>query len=184
MIQALSQAQQYARSFLPLPIPIEPPARAEAHALFKQRMQARFEEWRERLRAWMSEGERVRENLRLSFGSDAEVSVDEMAQLTALIEALSLDLTAEQERYEEAERRWDWLAEQSRSASTETRQLLTELREEALGLLAEAYNARVDFYYFLIAVRAEHDPEAKEPVGPPLERPEDVTAYFARFVQD
>jgi hypothetical protein len=53
---------------------------------------------------------------------------------------------------------------------------LRELQTRLLKAEASFINALVDYYYFLLALRAEHDPDARG--GPSFDNPDDLAAYL------
>jgi hypothetical protein len=54
--------------------------------------------------------------------------------------------------------------------------LLRELQTRLLKAEADYINALADTYYFLLALRAEHDPDARG--GPIFDNPDDLAAYL------
>ena len=61
---------------------------------------------------------------------------------------------------------------QQRNAAGCLRQLQTRLLKAEAGFI----NALVDYYYFLLALRVEHDPDARG--GPSFDNAEDLAAYL------
>ena len=61
--------------------------------------------------------------------------------------------------------------------STETQAAsLRELQTRLLKVETDFINALVDYYYFLLALRAEHDPDARG--GPSFDNPDGLAAYL------
>lgn len=161
------------REFLPPDIP-EP---------FRAGMEAKLQAAEAFLESWTSAGAEIRAALSDALRSRAAES-DELEQLTDLIGAVGATLAADRRRHALETKVWNRLGEAPRRVQDEMPDTVRELGERALALSERRYNGLVDFYYFLLALRADWDPGTRDAETPVLDTPEAVADYFARLAAE
>lgn len=97
-------------------------------------------------------------------------------ELGALIERVSERLSHSKDVVSEAERQWRWALDPVKGMPAQEARFLRKQVRRALNQLADMYDNNVDFYYSLLALAAEYDPETRS--GPTFDNAEDLVAYL------
>ena len=129
-----------------------------------------FARWRDNLRL---SAERFRE----AFQKAEEPASDMLALLDTVIAAVSAKIDAEAAGAGSVEARWRSEAAPARASGATREAWITELAGRMDDLERAWRDERIRFYYALLALRAEHDPEARG--GPDFETSEELEAFLA-----
>jgi hypothetical protein len=110
------------------------------------------------------------------LSSSPELLADVLLHIDGLVEGVSQTIDDQKARLEVD--RIETALKIAKVASTDRNAagLLRELQTRLLKAEADFINALVDTYYFLLALRAEHDPDAGQ--GPRFDNPNDLAAYL------
>jgi hypothetical protein len=131
---------------------------------------------RERAANFVSSRTKLAVNIKNILSSSPELLADVLAHIDGLVEAVSKTIDDQKARLEagriETDRKIAKAAEIDGNAAGSSRKLQTRL----LKAEADFINALVDYYYFLLALRAEHDPDSRG--GPSFDNPDDLAAYL------
>jgi hypothetical protein len=96
--------------------------------------------------------------------------------IDGLVEGVSKTIDDQKARLEAGRIETDRKIAQAASVDGNAGGSLRKLRTRLLKAEADFINALVDYYYFLLALRAEHDPDARG--GPSFDNPENLAAYL------
>ncbi|MEA2941507.1 MAG: hypothetical protein QOD09_2036 [Bradyrhizobium sp.] len=127
---------------------------------------------RERVAHFVSSRTKLAIDIRNILSSSPELLGDVLNHIDVLVEAVSKIIDDQKVRLEagriEADRKIANAAStEGGAAGIQTRLLKAE---------TNFINALVDYYYFLLALRAEHDPDARG--GPRFDNPDELAAYL------
>jgi hypothetical protein len=110
------------------------------------------------------------------LSSSPELLADVLIHIDGLVEVASKIIDEQRARLEagriETDRKIAMAASADRNAAGSLRKVQTRL----LKAEADYINALVDYYYFLLALRADHDPDSRG--GPSFDNPDDLAAYL------
>lgn len=110
------------------------------------------------------------------LSSSPELLADVLAHIDGLVEAVSQTIDDQKARLEAGRIETDRKIANAASADGDATGLLRKLQMRLLKAETDFINALVEYYYFLLALRAEHDPDARG--GPSFDNPEDLAAYL------
>jgi hypothetical protein len=115
------------------------------------------------------------------LSSSPELLADVLLHIDGLVEVVSRVIDDQKARLEAGRIETDRKIANATSADGNAAGLLRELQTRVLKAEADFINALVDTYYFLLALRAEHDPDARG--GPSFDNPDDLAAYLREQLQ-
>ncbi|HXO71962.1 MAG TPA: hypothetical protein VN838_23625, partial [Bradyrhizobium sp.] len=99
-----------------------------------------------------------------------------LAHIDGLVEVVSRTIDDQKGRLEAGRIETDRKISKAASTDRNAAGSLRELQARLLKAEADYINALVDYYYFLLALRAEHDPDARG--GPSFDNPDELAAYL------
>jgi hypothetical protein len=105
-----------------------------------------------------------------------ELLADVLTHIDGLVEVVSKIIDDQKARLEAGHIETDRKIAKAASTDANTAEFLRELQTRLLKAEASFINALVEYYYFLLALRAEHDPDARG--GPSFDNPDDLAAYL------
>jgi hypothetical protein len=131
---------------------------------------------RERVAHAVASRTRLAADIKNILSSSPESLAGVLLHIDRLLEVVSKIIDDQKARLEagriETDRKIANAASADRNAATLLRKLQTRLLKAETNFI----NALVDYYYFLLALRAEHDPDARG--GPRFDNPDDLAAYL------
>jgi hypothetical protein len=128
-----------------------------------------FEHWRAGLRMHV-------QKLWAAFEAHREDLSAHRAFLETLIAAVDLKLASERAENAAVDKNWRRIVKGSKARSKAYATRVGGIARRMSEISAKWHNERVNFYYELLALRAEHDPEARG--GPAFDKAEDLVAYL------
>jgi hypothetical protein len=110
------------------------------------------------------------------LSSSPELLADVLAHIDGLVEVVSKIIDDQKARLEAGRIETDRKIAKAASTDANAARLLRKLQKRLLKAETDFINALVDYYYFLLALRAEHDPDARG--GPSFDNADDLAAYL------
>jgi hypothetical protein len=110
------------------------------------------------------------------LSSSPELLADVLVHIDGLVEVVSQTIDDQKARLEVGRIETDLIIAKTASADRNEAASLRKLQTRLLKAVTDFINALVDHYYFLLALRAEHDPDAGG--GPSFDNPDDLAAYL------
>jgi hypothetical protein len=131
---------------------------------------------RERVAHLFSSRTKLAADIKNILSSSPELLADVLLHIDGLVEVVSKLIDDQKTRLEVGRIETDLKIATAASADANAARSLRELQTRLLKAEADFINALVDHYYFLLALRAEHDPDARG--GPSFGNPDDLAAYL------
>jgi hypothetical protein len=131
---------------------------------------------RERVAHFILSRTKLAADIKNILSSSPELLADVLLHIDGLVEVVSKVIDDQKARLETGRIETDRKIAKAASADGNAAGLLRELQTRLLKAEADFINALVDYYYFLLALRAEHDPDARG--GPSFDNPDDLAAYL------
>jgi hypothetical protein len=110
------------------------------------------------------------------LSSSPELLADVLSHIDGFVEVVSRIIDDQKARLETGRVETDRRIAKAVSADGSAAGSLRELQTRLLKAEASFIDALVDYYYFLLALRAEHDPDSRG--GPSFDNPDDLAAYL------
>jgi hypothetical protein len=130
---------------------------------------------RERVAHLISSRPRLADDIKNILSSSPESLADVLLHIDGLVEVVSRTIDDQRATLEVGRIETDLKIAKAASAANAAG-LLRELQTRLLQAEAYFIDALVEYYYFLLALRAEHDPDTRG--GPSFDNPDDLAAYF------
>jgi hypothetical protein len=130
----------------------------------------------ERVAHFVSSRTKLAVDIKDILSSSPELLADVLNHIDGLVEAVSQIIDDRKARLEAGRIETDRKIAQAASADGNAAELLRKLQSRLLQAEADFLNALVNYYYFLLALRAEHDPDARG--GPSFDNPDELAAYL------
>ncbi|MHB8270072.1 hypothetical protein [Bradyrhizobium sp.] len=131
---------------------------------------------RERIAHSISSRTKLAADIKNILSSSPELLADVLVHIDGLVEVVSRTINDQKARLEAARIETDQKIARAASADRNAARFLRKLQKRLLKAETDFINALVDYYYFLLALRAEHDPDARG--GPSFDNPDDLAAYL------
>jgi hypothetical protein len=131
---------------------------------------------RERVAHLISSRTRLADDIKNILSSSPESLADVLIHIDGLVEVVGRTIGDQRATLEVGRIETDLKIAKAASADANAAGLLRELQTRLLRAKADFINALVEYYYFLLALRAEHDPDARG--GPSFDNPDDLAAYL------
>jgi len=131
---------------------------------------------RERVAHLISSRTKLASEIGNILSSSPELLADVLAHIDGLVEAASKVIDDQKARLEAGRVETDRRIAKAASADANAASLLRKLQKRLLKAETDFINAVVDTYYFLLALRAEHDPDARG--GPSFDNADELAAYL------
>lgn len=131
---------------------------------------------RERVAHLISSRIRLADDIKNILSSSPESLGDVLLHIDGLVEVVRRTIGDQGASLEVGRIETDLKIAKAASADANAAGLLRELQTRLLQAKADFINALVEYYYFLLALRAEHDPDAHG--GPSFDNAEDLAAYL------
>jgi hypothetical protein len=131
---------------------------------------------RERVALAIASRTRLAIDIKNILSSSPELLADVLLHIDGLVEVVSQIIEYQKARFEVDRIETDLKIAKAASVDKDEAGLLRKLQARLLKAEADFIDALVDYYYFLLALRAEHDPDARG--GPSFDNPEDLAAYL------
>lgn len=169
-------------AFTNAPVPPElAPRPAETRVQLRDRMAKTVQEFGGQVFRWRTRTYETLAQLRNAYAElaakgDDPYSAASRAELAALIERVGERLSQSKDLVSDAERQWRWALDPVEGIPAQEARFLRKQVRGALNQLADMHDNNVDFYYSLLALAAEYDPEARG--GPTFDNAEDLVAYL------
>ncbi len=152
----------------------------ESPEQFKARTERALASAAQQLEAWIGEGLAHRAKLREAFESGG-IDSEDLDFLSGMMEAVQAEIAANEKKRAATEKAIARQNRRARMISTEAALAHRCVMQKMLQLMTREHDALVEFYYFLLALRADYDPENADRTAPVLDTPEAVAGYFARL---
>lgn len=130
-------------------------------AQFRARNEKRLAIGNAEVSALVALGARLREDMWAAF-RDHPVTEGNLQALDLAIESADTQCARHVRDFARLEKQYRRLLRKFRSVAPEFHQAASEISDRALGMMAREIGERVDFVNFLRALRAEHQPRARE----------------------
>jgi hypothetical protein len=131
---------------------------------------------RERVAHFVSSRTKLAVDIKNILSSSPELRADVLAHIDGLVEAVSKVIDDQKARLEAGRIETDRKIANAASVDGNAAGSLRKLQTRLLKAEASFINALVDYYYFLLALRAEHDPDTRG--GPSFDNPDELAAYL------
>ena len=131
---------------------------------------------RERVARAIASRTRLEADIKNILSSSPELLADVLNHIDGLVEVVSKTIDDQKARLEVGRIETDRRIAKAVPAGGNAAESLRELQTRLLKAEADYINALVDYYYFLLALRAEHDPDARG--GPSFDNADDLAAYL------
>jgi hypothetical protein len=130
----------------------------------------------ERVAHFISSRTKLAVDINNILSSSPELLADVLIHIEGLVEVVSKVIGDQKARLEAGRIETDRKIANAASTDGNAAELLRKLQTRLLKAEADFINALVEYYYFLLALRAEHDPDARG--GPSFDNPDDLAAYL------
>jgi hypothetical protein len=110
------------------------------------------------------------------LSSSPELLADVLVHIDGLVEVVSKIIDDQKAGLEAGRIETDRKIAKAASADRNAARLLRKLQRRLLRAEVNFINALVEYYYFLLALRAEHDPDARG--GPSFDNSDDLATYL------
>ncbi len=130
----------------------------------------------ERVAHFISSRTKLAVDIKNILSSSPELLADVLLHIDGLVEVVSKVIDDQKARLEAGRIETDRKIAEAASADGNAAGSLRKLQTRLLKAEADFINALVEYYYFLLALRAEHDPDARG--GPSFDNPDDLAAYL------
>jgi hypothetical protein len=131
---------------------------------------------RERVARLISGRTKLAVDIKNILSSSPELLADVLVHIDDLVEVASKVIDDQKARLEAGRIETDRKIAKAASVDRNAARFLRKLQKRLLKAETNFINTLVDYYYFLLALRAEHDPDARG--GPSFDNPEDLAAYL------
>jgi hypothetical protein len=131
---------------------------------------------RERAAQFISSRAKLAVDIKNILSSSPELRASVLVHIDGFLEVVSQTIDDQKARLEVGRIETDLKIAKAASADANAAMLLRKLQTRLLKAEADYINALVDTYYFLLALRAEHDPDSRG--GPSFDNPDDLAAYL------
>ena len=131
---------------------------------------------RERVAHFISSRTKLAGDIKNILGSSPELLADVLLHIDGLVHVVSQAIDDQKARLEVGRIETDIKIAKAASAAGNAAALLRALQTRLLKAETEYISALVEHYCFLLALRAEHDPDAHG--GPSFDNPDDLAAYL------
>jgi hypothetical protein len=131
---------------------------------------------RERVAHLISSRPRLADGIKNILSSSPESLADVLLHIDGLVEVVSRTIDDQRATLEVGRIETDLKIAKAASADANAAGLLRELQTRLLQAEADFIDALVEYYYFLLALRAEHDPDTCG--GSSFDNPDGLAAYF------
>jgi hypothetical protein len=131
---------------------------------------------RERVAHLISSQPRLAADIKNILSSSPESLADVLLHIDGFVEVVSQIIDDQKARLEVGRIETDLKIAKAASADANAARSLRELQKRLSKAGTDFINALVDYYYFLLSLRAEHDPDARG--GPSFGDPDDLAAYL------
>jgi hypothetical protein len=131
---------------------------------------------RERVAHAVASRTRLEIDIKNILNSSPELLADVLVHIDGLVEVVSQTIDDQKAGLEVGRIETDLIIAKTASADRNEAASLRKLQTRLLKAVTDFINALVDHYYFLLALRAEHDPGARG--GPRFDNPDDLAAYL------
>ncbi|MEA2909257.1 MAG: hypothetical protein QOJ15_1338 [Bradyrhizobium sp.] len=136
---------------------------------------------RERVAHFISSRTKLAVDIKSILSSSPELLADVLLHIDRLVEVVSKVIDDQKARLEAGRIETDRKIAKAAAADGNAAELLRKLQTRLLKAEADFINALVEYYYFLLALRAEHDPDARG--GPSFDNPDDLAAYLREQIE-
>ena len=161
----------------PLALPLSGSAAGPINAADYAKALAEFEQLsRERVAHFISSRTKLAGDIKNILSSSPELLADVLLHIDGLVEVVSRTIDDQKAKLEVGRIETALKIAKAASAAGNATGLLRELQTRMLKAETNFINALVEYYYFLLALRAEHDPDARG--GPSFDNPDDLAAYL------
>jgi hypothetical protein len=131
---------------------------------------------RERVADFISSRTKLAVDIKNILSSSPELLADVLARIDGLVEVVTKVIDDQKARLEAGRIETDRKIANAASVDGNAAGSLRKLQARLLKAEAGFINALVEYYYFLLALRAEHDPDARG--GPSFGNPDELAAYL------
>jgi hypothetical protein len=131
---------------------------------------------RERVAHFISSRTKLADDIKNILSSSPELLAAVLNHIDGFLEVVSRTIDDQKAKLEAGRAEADRKIAQAASADGNAAELLRKLQTRLLEAETNFINALVDYYYFLLALRAEHDPDARG--GPSFDNPDDLAVYL------
>jgi hypothetical protein len=131
---------------------------------------------RERVAHLISSRPRLADDIKNILSSSPQSIADVLIHIDGLVEVVGRTIDDQRATLEVGRIETDLKIAKAASADANAARSLRELQKRLLKAGTDFINALVEYYYFLLALRAEHDPDARG--GPSFDNPDDLAAYL------
>jgi hypothetical protein len=161
----------------PLALPLSGSAAGLVSAADYAKALPEFEQLsQERVAHFISSRTKLADDIKSILSSSPELLADVLNHIDGFLEAVSRTIDDQKAKLEAGRVETDCKIARAASADANAARLLRKLQKRLLNAETNFINALIDNYYFLLALRAEHDPDARG--GPIFDNPEDLAAYL------
>jgi hypothetical protein len=160
----------------PLALPLSGPAGPVGIADYARALPEFEALCRERIAHANSSRTKLAVDIRNILKSSPELLGDVLIHIDGFVEVVSRMIDDQKARLEVGRIETDRKIANAAAADRNAARLLRKLQKRLLKAETGFINALVDYYYFLLALRAEHDPDARG--GPSFDNPDDLAAYL------
>src|SRR4051794_24386640 len=116
---------------------------------------------RERVAHLITSRTKLAVDIKNILSSSPELLADVLVHIDGFVEVVSTTIADQKAKLEAGRIETDRKIAKTASADANAARLLRKLQKRLLKAEADFINALVDYYYFLLALRAEHDPDAR-----------------------
>jgi hypothetical protein len=131
---------------------------------------------RDRVAHFISSRTKLAIDIKNILSSSPELLADVLVHIDGFVEVVSQIIDDQKAKLEAGRIETDHKIAKAASADANAARFLRKLQKRLLKAETNFINALVDYYYFLLALRAEHDPDARG--GPSFDNPDDLAAYL------
>jgi hypothetical protein len=161
----------------PLALPLSGSAAESVSAADYAKALPEFEQLsRERVAHFISSRTKLADDIKSILSSSPELLAEVLLHIDGLVEVVSKIIDDQKAKLEAGRIETDRKIAMAASADGNAAELLRKLQTRLLKAEADFINALVEYYYFLLALRAKDDPDARG--GPSFDNPDDLAAYL------
>jgi hypothetical protein len=153
----------------------------QGRADFRAQMTRTVEDYADRISRWRDDIAQARAQIRDSLGSflpqaSPEDRAAALAELQALIEFVSEQIARDKRLVGHAKTRWGARIENLDPMPVTDVRFIRKQLDRGLDLIYERHDRQVEFYYFLLSLLAEYDPDSSD--GPVFDNPDELDRYL------
>ncbi len=131
---------------------------------------------RERVAHLISSRTKLAVDIKNILNSSPELLAAVLIHIDGFVDVVSQTIADQKDKLEAGRIETDRKIAKTASADANAARFSRKLQKRLLKAETNFINALVDYYYFLLALRAEHDPDARG--GPSFDNPDDLAAYL------